>query len=126
MYPSVSPNDNPTKDPYMDIIIRPYSVTSETPTKYTSHVQKELPSAKLSKFLIEYSSGYPTGAPRTMPTDKPSSNPSGYPSSDLDDLKRGSQEAQVSLQRNIIFSSFISPRLHPKGKEPHIRSGKGV
>ena len=60
---------------------------------------------------------YPSSGPITMSSDKPSSDPSAQPSTDPDILKRGSQEAQVSLHKyiiililHIIFSSSSSQR----------------
>ena len=101
-YPSVKIRYKPTKYNSPVQIINPASVPSETSTKDTSQVSKEFPSDKPRTILIEYTSEYPTGAPSTMSTDKPISNPRAQPISDPDILKREVQEAQVSLQRNII------------------------
>ena len=52
--PSVSPSDKTTIDPYPVPIINPEIVTSETTTKDTFHVTKEVPSANTSNMLSEY------------------------------------------------------------------------
>ena len=51
---------------------------------------------------MKYPSVDLTGAPSIMPSEKPSSKLSNHPSSDPDVLKRGIQEAPVSLQKCII------------------------
>ena len=102
-YSIVSPSYKPSKDPSPVQIIKPASLPSETPTKIPSHVTKELQGANPRKMLMEYPSGDPTSAPSTIPYDKPSSNPRSQPSSDPYVLKRGIQEAQVCLQKDIIL-----------------------
>ena len=119
-YPSGNISDKPNNDPSLVPIIKPPNVSSETLTKYPSHVPKVFPGAKLRNILIGYPSRYPTGVPRTMPTDKPRPNNISHVSSDPDIIKRGIQESQVILQRNIIlfilqittysYSSQISTR----------------
>ena len=57
---------------------------------------------------MEYPIGYPTCASFINLTGNPSSNHRYRPSSDLDVLKRGIKEAQVSLKRYLIgFILFI-------------------
>ena len=118
-YTSVTPIYKPTKDLYPVPIIKTTSVPSENPTKYPSCVPNEFPSSNPSNILIEYPTGYPTGSPRTIPTENTSSNPRPHPRSDPDSLKRGSQEAQVSLKLNLIMFIFLyhitfvlKPKIH--------------
>ena len=103
-YPSWIPSDKPTKDPTQVTIVKPPSMPSETPTKYHSRGPKSLPSSNPRNIPNEPLSGDPTGSTSTIPTYKPSSNSSARTSSDSDALKRGSQEATVSLQINIVLS----------------------
>ena len=53
--------------------------------------------------IIEYPIRYPTGAPITITTENPISKPTYQPRSHPDSIKRGIQESQVILQRNIIL-----------------------
>ena len=52
-YPSVNTIDNPTKNNSPVPINNPPILTSETPTKYPTHVPKEFPSANLINMPIE-------------------------------------------------------------------------
>ena len=90
VYRSEIPNNTQTKYPYPVAIIKPASMTSETPTKDTSHVPNELQSGKSRNMLLEYPSGYRTGDPSTMASYKQISKPSAQLSSDPDVIKRGS------------------------------------
>ena len=60
--------------------------------------------------VMEYPSGYPTGAPSNILTENPSSKPIYLTISHPDVLKRGSQEAQVSVKicRTILIIHIIS------------------
>ena len=109
--------DNPTIYTSPVPIIKPSSGPSETPTRDPSHVSNELSRSKTSNMLMEYPSGYPTYSINTMSTESTSSNTRAQPSSDPDFLKRGSKEAQLSLQIYqmlfillIISSSYTSQR----------------
>ena len=101
--PSGITSDKTNKYPSPVTIINKSSGPSETPTKYTSHVTKELKISKPSNILIYYPSGYPTGATSTRTTGKTSSNPRAQPITDPYFTKRGRQEAHTSLQRYIII-----------------------
>ena len=108
---SGSPIDKTTKYPSTVPIVKQASVPSETPTNYPPRVPKEFPISNPSNMLIEYPNGYPTVYPITMPTDNSSSKPRAHPSADPDFIKRGRQEAQVSLKIYLILLiiHIISP-----------------
>ena len=98
------PSDKPTKDPHPVSIIKSTSVRSEIPTKFTSRLPKDVPSAKPRNILFEFPSGYPTGAPRTISNYNPSSKPIARTIINQDIFKRGIQEAQFNSQINQILA----------------------
>ena len=100
---SVSTSDKPTKYTSKVPIIKPASVPSETPTKDPYHVSKESPSIKTINMLIDYPSVDKTSAPITLPNGNQSSNHRYQTISDPDGLNWGIQEAQESMQINIIL-----------------------
>ena len=71
---------------------------------------------------MEYTSGYPTRAAITIATLKPSSNPIDLSSLEPDFIKRGSQEAQVILERYLmIYILNIISSLSSRKRPIHMR-----